>query len=86
MFIKFHLVHIKHPRYGQEIMYITERGVFRLIDSELILEEIAPGIDLDKDIISKMDFIPKVNRSIKTMDERLFTKSKMNIREEILDY
>ena len=44
-------------------MYITERGVFRLSDSELILEEIAPGIDLDKDIISKMGFIPKIKIS-----------------------
>ena len=40
-------------RYGQEIIYITERGVFRLIDSELVLEEIAPGIDIDKDILKK---------------------------------
>ena len=44
-------------------MYITERAVFRLIDSELILEEIAPGIDIEKDILSKMDFMPKVKGS-----------------------
>ncbi len=50
-------------RYGQEIMYITERGVFRLSDSELVLEEIAPGIDIDKDIIAKMEFIPKIKIS-----------------------
>ena len=73
-------------RYGQEIMYVTERGVFTLVDSELILEEIAPGIDLDKDILSKMGFIPKVKSSLKEMDERLFFKSKMNIREEIARY
>ena len=70
-------------KYGQEIMYITERGVFRLIDSELILEEIAPGIDLDKDIISKMDFVPNIKGSIKKMDKRLFNKSKMNIRGDL---
>ena len=52
-------------KYGQEIMYITERAVFRLIDSELILEEIAPGIDIEKDIVSKMDFVPKVKGSAK---------------------
>ncbi len=73
-------------RYGQEIMYITERGVFSLVDSELILEEIAPRIDLDKDILARMGFTPKVKRSPKEMDERLFFKSKMNIREDIAYY
>ena len=68
-------------------MYITERGVFRLIDSELVLEEISPGIDLEKDIIQKMDFIPKVKGSVKKMDARLFDiKSKMNIREDFVNY
>jgi propionate CoA-transferase len=73
-------------RYGQEIMYVTERGVFKLVDSEIILEEIAPGIDLDKDIMSRMGFVPKVKSSLKEMDERLFSKSKMNIRDEIACY
>jgi len=74
-------------KYGQEIMYITERGVFRLIGSELVLEEIAPGIDLEKDIIQKMDFIPKVKGAVKKMDTRLFDiKSKMNIREDFVNY
>jgi propionate CoA-transferase len=44
-------------KYGQEIMYITERAVFRLTTSGLVLEEIAPGIDLHGDIISKMSFM-----------------------------
>ena len=74
-------------RYGQEIIYITERGVFKLIDSELVLEEIAPGIDLDKDILQKMDFVPKINRSVKRMDKRLFDiNSKMNIREDFVNH
>jgi propionate CoA-transferase len=74
-------------KYEQEIMYITERGVFRLIDSELVLEEISPGIDLEKDIIQKMGFIPKVKGSVKKMDARLFDiKSKMNIREDFVNY
>ena len=73
-------------RYGQEIIYITERGVFRLSETELVLEEVAPGIDIDKDIISKMDFIPKIKKQVKEMDERLFNKSKMNIREELMHF
>jgi acyl CoA:acetate/3-ketoacid CoA transferase len=71
---------IKH---GHEILYITERGVFRLSKTEIILEEVAPGIDIDKDIISKMCFKPKI-KSIKKMDERIFSKTKMGIREGLV--
>jgi propionate CoA-transferase len=73
-------------KYGQEIIYITERAVFRLNDSELILEEIAPGVEIEKDIVTKMDFIPKVKGSLKEMDKRLFVNSKMNIRDELLNF
>jgi propionate CoA-transferase len=53
-------------------MYITERAVFRLNQSGLILEEIAPGIDLQEDIISKMNFEPVIRNPIKEMDKRIF--------------
>ena len=43
-------------------MYITERAVFRLNESGLVLEEIAPGIDLHSDIISKMSFTSSTRR------------------------
>ena len=72
---------IKH---GHEIMYVTERGVFRLSNAEIILEEVAPGIDIEKDIISKMCFVPKV-KSTKKMDERIFSKTKMGIREDLMN-
>lgn len=70
-------------KYGQEIMYITERGVFRLDNAELVLEEIAPGIDIEKDIIAKMEFKPKISNEVKMMDWRLFGKSKMNIKNDL---
>ena len=63
-------------KYGQEILYVTERAVFRLTERGIILEEVAPGIDVDKDIISKMGFIPIVG-SIKEMDKRIFNDGKM---------
>lgn len=47
------------------------------------MEEVAPGIDMDKDIISKMCFTPKV-KSIKKMDERIFSKTKMGIKEDLM--
>ena len=82
-YIELHLVDLKLAKYGQEILYITERGVFSLSKTEITLEEFAPGIDLDKDIISKMCFMPKMN-SIKKMDERIFKKAKMGIREDLM--
>jgi propionate CoA-transferase len=71
-------------KYGQEIMYITERAVFRLNERGLVLEEIAPGIDLDKDVISKMGFAPIIGNSIKEMDRRIFNDGKIGVRDEVM--
>jgi len=71
-------------KYGQEIMYITERAVFRLTERGLVLEEIAPGIDLNKDVISKMSFAPIIGNFIKEMDTRIFSEGKMEIRDEVM--
>jgi propionate CoA-transferase len=70
-------------KYGQEILYVTERAVFRLTESGIVLEEVAPGIDVEKDITSKMRFMPIVG-SIKEMDIRIFNEGKMGIRNEII--
>lgn len=59
---------------GQHVLYITERGVFELTDTGLELIEIAPGIDLEKDILSNMDFKPTISPQLKTMDAALFTE------------
>jgi acyl CoA:acetate/3-ketoacid CoA transferase len=71
-------------KYGQEIMYITERAVFKLTEKGLVLEEVAPGIDLNKDVISKMSFAPIMGNSIKQMDTRIFSKGKMGIRDKVM--
>jgi len=57
---------------GQEILYVTERAVFRLVSVGLLLVEIAPGIDLEQDVLSKMDFRPLVSPSLKLMSPGLF--------------
>jgi propionate CoA-transferase len=57
---------------NQQVRYITERAVFSLEDGEVTLIEIAPGIDLDKDVLQHMDFRPNISPSIKTMDSKLF--------------
>ena len=69
---------------GQEVMYITERAVFNLTDDGLELVEIAPGVDLEKDVLGKMAFTPKVSPNLKLMDARLFNEAVMGIKDEVL--
>lgn len=71
-------------KYGQEVLYVTERAVFRLSENGIILEEIAPGIDPDKDVYSKMSFMPNAGL-VKEMDERIFNEGKMEVRDGLLD-
>jgi propionate CoA-transferase len=71
-------------KFQKEIVYVTERAVFRLTNEGLVLEEIAPGIDLDRDVLSKMQFRPVVKSSVSAMDEKLFREGKMGLRDEIM--
>lgn len=64
---------------GQNVLYITERAVFRLIDGKVVLTEIAPGVDLQKHILDKMEFKPEIAPDLKLMDARLFGEGKMGV-------
>ena len=66
---------------GQTVVYVTERCVFVLGDEGLILTEIAPGIDLERDILGQMDFMPKIAENLKTMDACIFQEALMNCKE-----
>lgn len=68
----------------QEVLYVTERCVFRLSKDGVELIEIAPGVDLQKDILDHMDFLPIVSSSLKLMDSRIFENHPMGLDEEIL--
>jgi propionate CoA-transferase len=70
-------------KYGQEILYVTERAVFRLTKDGVTLEEVAPGIDVEKDVIRKMSFKPTMRGSVREMDEKIFNESIMGIKNEI---
>ena len=69
---------------GQQVLYVTERCVFRLIETGLELIEIAPGIDLERDIMGQMDFRPAISTTLKTMDPRIFRDETMGIRDDML--
>jgi Acyl CoA:acetate/3-ketoacid CoA transferase len=63
----------------QEIVYITERAVFKLTNEGLVLTETAPGVRLQEDIIDQMGFVPIISPSLKTMDERIFMPGRMGV-------
>jgi propionate CoA-transferase len=72
-------------RHGQAVLYVTERCVFRLTEAGLELVEIAPGIDLEREILAQMEFRPALSPKIKTMDERIFRDGPMATREAMLN-
>jgi acyl CoA:acetate/3-ketoacid CoA transferase len=49
-------------RRGQEVVYVTERAVFRLTDKGVALIEVAPGVDIKKDVLARMQFEPHIPR------------------------
>ncbi|MCA1779065.1 MAG: hypothetical protein LC637_06710 [Xanthomonadaceae bacterium] len=65
---------------GKPVYYITERAVFRRADAGLELIEIAPGIDLERNVLALMDFRPLMPRPPKPMDPRLFLEAPMGLR------
>ena len=68
---------------GKQVLYVTERCVFQLTKDGMELVEIAPGVDLRRDILERMDFEPIV-RSPRLMDERIFRDEPMGLREDVL--
>jgi Acyl CoA:acetate/3-ketoacid CoA transferase len=70
---------------GQRVLYVTERCVFRLAAAGgLELIEIAPGIDLQRQILAQMDFVPAISPELRLMDAALFADEPMNLRERML--
>ena len=59
---------------GQEVVYVTERCVFRLRDGRVHLTEVAPGVDPKADILDRMGFAPEVADRLETMDHAYFTE------------
>jgi len=68
---------------NQAVIYITERCVFKPKNDTLEIIEIAPGIDIEKDIFAHMNFRPLVRKPILTMDERIFRNEPMKLNNGI---
>jgi propionate CoA-transferase len=65
--------------HGQTVLYVTERAVFELSPGGLILKEIAPGMDIEENILQYMKFKPLIPEKPKLMDARIFKDGLMRI-------
>ena len=68
----------------QPVLYVTERAVFRLCAEGIELIEIAPGVDLERDVLAQMEFRPVMNKAPKLMEAAIFRDGKMGLRERML--
>jgi propionate CoA-transferase len=62
---------------GQQVRYITDRAVFALDDDGVVLTEVAPGIDVERDVLSRMGFRPRVAEQLRTIDARVYAAGPM---------
>jgi propionate CoA-transferase len=70
---------------GQPVYYITERCVFSLTKEGMELIEVAPGIDIGKDILGCMNFIPIMKLKPRLMDERIFAPLPMGLLNDLTE-
>ena len=72
-------------RNAQKVVYVTERAVFELVDGVMTLTEIAPGIDLQTQILDQMDFVPAIAQPLREMDPGLFREEWGGLKQYIDD-
>ena len=68
---------------GQEVLYCTERATFRLTKDGLELIEIAPGVDLKRDILTMMEFEPIIGTKVKIMEPLIFRNELLNLKNRV---
>ena len=69
----------------QPVIYVTERAVFELQDGQVTLIEIAPGINLEREILAQMEFTPRISPNLKQMPAGLFRQTWGELRRTIED-
>ena len=70
--------------HGQEVLYITERAVFRLSDGKVTLIEVAEGADLEADVVANMGFQPEVASPLGRVDPAVFATGTMGLRQRFV--
>jgi propionate CoA-transferase len=68
---------------GRIAVFVTERAVFRLTEEGLELTEIAPGLDVETDVVRHMAFQPRIATNLLPMDSRLFKPEPMGLNADI---
>lgn len=68
---------------GQHMWYVTERCVFELTEKGMMLVEIAKGVDLQKDILDQMDFVPLIAETLKITDPAIYSEGAFGLRRQI---
>ena len=68
----------------QPVLYVTERCVFKLTEKGMELIEIAPGVNLQKDILALMEFEPIIAEPPTQMDPRIFRGEPMQLKKDLL--
>lgn len=74
---------VRAARLGQPVLYVTERCVFELTPDGLKLTEVAPGIDVEKHVLSLMPVAPIVEE-LRPMDPRIYRDREMDLRVDLL--
>ena len=67
---------------GRKVMFITERAVLERVREGMMISEIAPGVDLEQQVLAQMDFKPMVSPQLRLMDPRIFQEGRMGLARE----
>jgi propionate CoA-transferase len=70
-------------RKGQKVHFVTERAVFEFRPQGPVLVEIAPGIDLQRDILGQMQFTPIIAENLRVTDSSLYSPGTCNLKARI---
>jgi len=77
----------KYALQGQkEVIYLTERAVFKLVPEGLMLIEIAPGVRMKEDVLDMMDFKPIISQDLKEMDSSIFSNELLGLKTKFEKY
>ena len=64
---------------GQQVRYVTDRAVFELADDGIVLVEVAPGIDVERDVLARMGFRPRIAADLRRTDPRVYATGPMGL-------